>query len=42
MDDRTMLELAAREALLAICGAYPSSKTLEALASIDEVLGEVK
>ena len=28
----------AREALLAICGSYPSSKTLEAIAAIDEVL----
>ena len=32
----------AREALLTICGAYPSSKTLEALAAIDAAMQEDK
>ena len=32
----------AREALLAICGSYPSSKTLEALAAIDAAMQEDK
>ena len=30
----------AKMTLLAICGPYPSSKTLEALAAINEVIGE--